>query len=44
MQSKDLRDPFADWPALDLMEVEVTDSNAESSGQSDTSEMSDEDT
>ena len=34
MQSNQLRDPFKDWPELDIMEVEVTDSSEES-GDSD---------
>ena len=34
LQSKQLRDPFKDWPELDIMEVEVTDSS-EDSGDSD---------
>ena len=25
VQSKNLRDPFREWPALEIMEVEVTD-------------------
>ena len=41
MQSKDLRDPFVAWPELDLMEIEVTDSDWESSGQSEASQMTD---
>lgn len=30
LQSKQLRDPFKDWPELDIMEVEVTDSSEDS--------------
>ena len=30
LQSKQLRDPFKDWPELDIMEVEVTDSSQDS--------------
>ena len=37
LQSKQLRDPFMDWPELDIMEFEVTDSS-EDSGNSDDSE------
>ena len=39
MQSKHLRDPFREWPALELMEVEVTDSS-EVSEDGDSSKVS----
>lgn len=38
LQSKQLRDPFKDWPELDIMEFEVTDSS-EDSQDSDASEI-----
>ena len=30
VQSKNLRDPFREWPALEIMEVEVTDGSEDS--------------
>ena len=38
VQSKQLRDPFMDWPELDIVEVEVTDSSEGSVDSDDSDE------